>query len=421
MAANQVDTFGKQLLEEEPDYIYKYKGFIPIRVLGMINDLAGVSESGQKAVQLNAFINVKTAEKKLQFGPEKCHTLTIAHKSVKSVATNLYIDHWSETHDDKNHLVEHFQGKIQMKNFSEQKHLGFILGEDGTNMKNIKVKQNRAIGIKKQIEYMIKGLGKYTLEGGMVFLNSLLRSSILFASETMYNIKEDEFRSIERIEEDLLRIFFKTTRGCPIFQLYFESGHIPARFVIKRMKILFFRYIITQKETSLMYRFIMAQKKNYVKGDWYSDVKNVLKEFEIELSEESIQNIPEGVFKKLVRDKTYSAAFKYLKVKQTRGSKGADIKYTLIELQDYLNPFANLTLEDQRYIFSLRSKMNEIKNNFPKDRNMKIVYCVKQCNTELDNEHITWCKFMNKENDYKYAHILNGDISEKKEALKKLN
>ena len=63
MAANQVDTFGKQLLEEEPDYIYKYKGFIPIGVLGMIYDLAGVSESGQKAVQLNAFINVKTAEK----------------------------------------------------------------------------------------------------------------------------------------------------------------------------------------------------------------------------------------------------------------------------------------------------------------------------------------------------------------------
>ena len=26
MAANQVDTFGKQLIEEEPDFVYKYKG-----------------------------------------------------------------------------------------------------------------------------------------------------------------------------------------------------------------------------------------------------------------------------------------------------------------------------------------------------------------------------------------------------------
>ena len=45
---------------------------------------------------------------------------------------------------------------------------------------------------------MIKGLGNYTPVGGLVFINCLLQSSILFVSETMYNIKEDEFRSIER-------------------------------------------------------------------------------------------------------------------------------------------------------------------------------------------------------------------------------
>ena len=51
---------------------------------------------------------------------------------------------------------------------------------------------------------------------------------------------------------------------------------------------------------------------------------------------------------------------------------------------------------------------------------MKIVRCVKQCNEELDNEHIIWCKFMNKDDEYKYSHILNGDINEKKEASKQI-
>ena len=74
MASNQVDTFGKQLLEEEPEYLYKYMGYVPVGVLKMIDDLAGISESGVKAVQLNSYINVKTAEKLLQFGLEKCHT-----------------------------------------------------------------------------------------------------------------------------------------------------------------------------------------------------------------------------------------------------------------------------------------------------------------------------------------------------------
>ena len=47
--------------------MYKYKGIVPVGVLGMIDDLAGVSEGNMKAKELNAFINVKSAEKKLQF------------------------------------------------------------------------------------------------------------------------------------------------------------------------------------------------------------------------------------------------------------------------------------------------------------------------------------------------------------------
>ena len=43
MASNQVDKFGKILLEESPDYLFKYKGHVPIGVLGMIDDLTCVS------------------------------------------------------------------------------------------------------------------------------------------------------------------------------------------------------------------------------------------------------------------------------------------------------------------------------------------------------------------------------------------
>ena len=74
-----------------------------------------------KAINLNAFINVKTAEKKLQFGPDKCHTLGIAHKKIKHIEPNLYIDYWSESHRKEDNLIEWFEGKIKMKNVSEQK------------------------------------------------------------------------------------------------------------------------------------------------------------------------------------------------------------------------------------------------------------------------------------------------------------
>ena len=63
-------------------------------------------------------------------------------------------------------------------------------------------------------------------------LNVILRSSILYASETYYNIKETEIRKLERIEQTFLRQILKTGRGCPITQLYLETGHIPAMFAI---------------------------------------------------------------------------------------------------------------------------------------------------------------------------------------------
>ena len=74
----------------------------------MIDDVAGVSESGIKAKQLNAFINVKSAEKKLQFGPDKCNILTIAHKKSTVVENDLFIDHWSEKQIS---LLKHLRGK----------------------------------------------------------------------------------------------------------------------------------------------------------------------------------------------------------------------------------------------------------------------------------------------------------------------
>ena len=112
MAANQVDTLGKQLLIENPDYLYKYKGHVPIGILGMIDDIVGVSEDGIHAMQINAFINLKTAEKKLQFGHNKCNTLTVGNKSATFVETELLIDHWSEIHDENGHLIESYEGKV---------------------------------------------------------------------------------------------------------------------------------------------------------------------------------------------------------------------------------------------------------------------------------------------------------------------
>jgi hypothetical protein len=69
-------------------------------------------------------------------------------------------------------------------------------------------------------------------------------------------------------------------------------------------------------------------------------------------------------------------AVKYLQGKQNGGDKGAGIIYNELELQDYLNPYSNFTLEQQSKIFSLRTKMNPLKTNFSRNKQMNPEFCI---------------------------------------------
>ena len=75
IASVQVDKIGKDCMKA--GYHHLYKNVLPIGFLGMVDDIVGITEAGHKASELNAFINIKTAEKTLQFGPSKCKYMIV--------------------------------------------------------------------------------------------------------------------------------------------------------------------------------------------------------------------------------------------------------------------------------------------------------------------------------------------------------
>ena len=70
-------------------------------------------------------------------------------------------------------------------------------------------------------------LKRYYFECAVILMNVMIRGSILYACEMYYNLKETELRQIERIEESYMRQILKTTKGCPITELYLSLGQIP--------------------------------------------------------------------------------------------------------------------------------------------------------------------------------------------------
>ena len=119
------------------------------------------------------------------------------------------------------------------------------------------------------------------------------------------------------------------------------------------MGLNFYHYILNEKEDSLLFQMLDAQRKSPIKNDFHETVKSTMKEFDMnELT--YFKNMSNNVFKKLVKEKCQKAALTYLLEKQLRGSKGDGIKYKSLQMADYLIPQANMSIKDQRELFSIR-------------------------------------------------------------------
>ena len=421
LASNQVDTIGKECLEENK-HLFMYKNIVPVGPLGMVDDLLGISEAGHKAKELNTYINLKTADKKLQFGLDKCKVMLVGKKIENFQKNKLFVDCWDLKYDEEENLIENFEGKKEMKMCDFEPYLGFVISSNGTNMKNIEKRKNISIGTIKQIMRILKGLGKFTFECAFIYMNSILRGSTLYACETYYNLSEKETRAIEKIDEDFMRKVFETQKSCPLYLLYLEGGQIPARFIIQKQKLNFLHHILQQRKNSLLYKFFKAQEKFPVKGDWVKDIKSIIKSLNLKFSFETIKKMKKRKFKNIIKHAIDKKAMKYLKAKQKKCSKGKEIIYSnKPEIQDYLLPNDKTTIEMQRNLFKFRTRMNDLPSNFPSSSSD--LKCEKPCNEKLTNEHLYECQILNENepNRLNYRKIFNGTTDNKNEVLSVIN
>ena len=399
LASVQVDSIGKEV--EEAGIGYRYKDALDVGMLSLVDDIIGVTKAGHQAHQMNALLNVKTAEKRLQFGVTKCKYMTVSKNEDTLPSNSLLVDSWDVKHVDdpstgSDKLVETYDGAKMIEKTDKQKYLGFILSSRGDNMANIDEMKKKSVWIMRKIFNKLNGLNlkKYYFECAIVFLNVMLRSSILYACETYYNLKEGEIRQLERIEEIFLRKMFNTTRGCPISQLYLESGQVPARFEIKKIRLLFMQYILQEDPDSRLHKFLQLQFKNPTRGDWASSCLQDLEYLEITISLEEIRTLNNFQFSKILKDAILPKALEYL-VNKVR-SKGKEIEYTEMKMAEYLMPnLEKNSIDDRRKIFQLRNRMLPIEANFPSKNSEKRCWC----GEKEDSKHIYICKKWKGENE----------------------
>ena len=338
----QVDTIGKECLQDKK-HLYFFKDIVPIPPLGMVDDLFTISECGVKTSLLNQFINVKTASKKLQFGTTKCIKMHIGKLESDALCKDLHVGSWKiDVIDDpitgKPSNKEYFDGNEIMKIKNEQTYLGDLISADGTHTKKVHQRSNKGLGVINQIMGILEStfFGKYYFEIALVLRESLFLSSILLNSEAWVNYSEKDVRILEQCDEILLTKILDCDSKSSNALKYLELGVVPIRFQIMRRKLGCLQYILKQEKDSMIFNVLKVTSENFVKNDFVFTCKKYLETLNINLTFDEIAKMSKFNFNKILKERMRIVAFSYLENQQSKQEKIKEIKYSKLEIQEYL-------------------------------------------------------------------------------------
>ena len=143
---------------------------------------------------------------------------------------------------------------------TKEKYLGDILHTNGKVKHTIEDRKNRAIAISAEILGIINDipLGKYKMEIGLKLRQAMLLNGVLFNSEAWHAVKEADIKTLETIDEYLLRALVKGHSKTPLEFLYLEAGALPIRFLISSRRMIYFQTILKRDENELTKKILKA-------------------------------------------------------------------------------------------------------------------------------------------------------------------
>ena len=194
---------------------------------------------------------------------------------------------------------------------------------------------------------------------------------------------------------------------------------MPIRFIIILRRRIDLQQILKQNQANtLLYKFFNAQLQNPSKNDWVTQAVKDLESLNIDLELQQIENMSEDKYTQLCKQNVRIAAFNYLMDKKNKSEIRKHIKYTKLEMAEYL--------QEDDFCYSIREKQNlfacrmydlDVKAN----RTWKYndLFC-KSCNipNEIETqEHILQCKTLIEQNTKvtylpNYSDLFSSEIQE---------
>ena len=132
-----------------------------------------------------------------------------------------------------------------------------------------------------------------------------------------------------------------------------------------------------------------------VKNDWTLQIEKDKTDIDLSLTDEEVQSLSKGKFKKLLKEKINVAALNFLNAKAESHTKSLPLIKRQLKCENYIKD-NRFSVEEVQLLFMLRSRQFPVKSNFRnKYRNSNFLCDL--CTLELCNEeHLTRCVVLKK-------------------------
>ena len=286
MCTYTMDNLSKEAYKT-PEELYIYKG-VPIPPLEMVDDILTVTNV-KNTLNMNKRVNTFIEHKNLRLSKTKCHRI-----------------HIGKGHKECPPLKVH---KNQMNNSIKEKYFGDIIDEHGSIQATIDSRKIKGNGIVAEISSISEEIpfGRHKAEVAMKLREAMILYGILFNAEAWHGVTLKQIKSLETIDEYLLRNLLKAHRKTPKEFLYLETGALPIRWVVAQRRILFMKHIMERHDNELLKKVFLAQKLNPSQGDFVNIVEKDLKD--LNLTHEEVAELSKTQLKATLKKNAKSAAF----------------------------------------------------------------------------------------------------------------
>ena len=365
-----VDSTGKECLEEGK-YLYKYRDKVRVPPLSLIDDRIGFAKCGIESVELNAYLNVKSNIKKLQYNSEKCFKMHVGKKVDD--CPELKINSW-KVRDVENvvtseyELCDEISDEVPLSDVEDQKYLGEILSSNAKNHENIRKQKEKGYIIINQINKILENgfFGKYFFKAAILLRESLFLNSILLNCEVWTDISEKDLKELPSLDNSLLRNILKCPKFTSVPMMFLDLGIIQIKYIIMQSRLMFLYYLLRQNENSLLYQCFKAQTQEKLPGDWICQVEKDFELLKIDMTYDQIRLCTKFTFQKYIKEKNHKIAFQSLMKEKSNQSKCSNVKFGRLDIQEYLKT-SSLTTHQKKILFQMRT------GTFPVFTNIKFL------------------------------------------------